>query len=645
MAIIKMKPFMLIGLLKDRKTILETLQKLECVQVSKTENMPKVQPYKQISQMDSMIADTDAAIYAIERYDVSKKAIFASKRLENKSKLQSDFIKNNNAYKTSRLILNIMHQINNHKNRISKLETESKLLYYYLDLDLPPNIKDTVYTNILIGNIPGFWDTDSITQKIGKDVHIEIINANKIQTSAFFIIPKCIYDNTKKTLLDMGFSYSPFTFTEQTPKEKLQEYKNKIQKSYDKIAIYEQKIKNLASHKYNIQLFSDQLRLRKEKYETICKLGLTEHTFILQGFLNPTFETKLKKQLKPFDLYIESSDACENSPVAFSNGFFSSPVESITETYSMPSSEDIDPNPIMSFFYYLFFGMMFSDAGYGLLMVLVCGWLAFIKKWEPKKKKTFRMFFFCGISTMFWGFMYGSFFGNAIDTVAKAFFNINFSIAPIWINTVSEPLTLLIFSISLGLMQIIIGLCLKLYSLLKHGKIMEALSNTAGWIGILLGIGIFSIGLYISMNALTTIGIVLIALGAILIILLGGYQKKGFMRVFGGLIGLYDITSYISDILSYSRLMALGIATGVIANVINILGSMAGGGFIGIVVFILVSLVGHAMNFGINMLGAYVHTNRLQYVEFFSKFYEGGGKKFSPLGMHTKYIQFLGEIK
>ena len=218
-----MKPFMLIGLLKDRKPILETLQKLECVQVSKTENMPKAQPYKQISQMDSMIANTDAAIDVIERYDISKKAIFTSKRLENKSKLQSNFIKNNNAYKTSRLILNIMNQINNHKNRISKLETESKLLYYYLDLDLPPNIKDTAYTNILIGNISGFWDTESIIQKIGKDVHIEIINANKIQTSAFFIIPKYIYDNTKKILLDMGFSYSPFTFTEQTPKEKLQE--------------------------------------------------------------------------------------------------------------------------------------------------------------------------------------------------------------------------------------------------------------------------------------------------------------------------------------------------------------------------------------------------------------------------------------
>ena len=127
--------------------------------------------------------------------------------------------------------------------------------------------------------------------------------------------------------------------------------------------------------------------------------------------------------------------------------------------------------------------------------------------------------------------------------------------------------------------------------------------------------------------------------------MLGGYKNKGPMKILGGIISLYDITSYISDALSYSRLMALGIATGVIANVVNILGSMAGNGISGFIIFIIISILGHAMNFGINILGAYVHTNRLQYVEFFSKFYEGGGKKFIPFGMHTKYIKFLNKIK
>ena len=134
-------------------------------------------------------------------------------------------------------------------------------------------------------------------------------------------------------------------------------------------------------------------------------------------------------------------------------------------------------------------------------------------------------------------------------------------------------------------------------------------------------------------------------LGVLLVITLGGYKNKGIMRILGGIISLYDITSYISDALSYSRLMALGIATGVIANVINMLGSMAGGGIFGFFIFVVVSILGHATNFGINILGAYVHTNRLQYVEFFSKFYDGGGKKFTPFGMHTKYIKFFNKVK
>ena len=162
---------------------------------------------------------------------------------------------------------------------------------------------------------------------------------------------------------------------------------------------------------------------------------------------------------------------------------------------------------------------------------------------------------------------------------------------------------------------------------------------------ILLGIGIFATGKTVSNDFISLVGLILSVLGTSLVVILGGYKNKGPMKIFGGMISLYDITSYISDALSYSRLMALGIATGVIANVVNILGSMAGSGILGFIIFVIISILGHAMNFGINILGAYVHTNRLQYVEFFSKFYEGGGKKFIPFGMHTKYIKFLNKIK
>lgn len=646
MAILRMKPFFLIGVLKNRKKILETLQKLECAQIEPVTDLKKINPHQTISQIDFMINNADRAIEIIEKYSSKKDNFLKSPNFKSPEKLNVDIAKSDNLYKKVKSVLKSMAKIEENQNQINKLENESLALFYYLSLDLPTDVQNTKYTNILIGSIPGFWDNERLLDKLSENVYFEIIDANKLQTSVFFIIPKDINDKVRKILLDIGFSQPPFSSTKKTPKEKSVSNKEKINKLREEILKYEDQIRNICSEYKNIQDFADCLRLRKEKYETICKIGLTDNTFVLKGFVNPKFESKIIEKIeKQIGAYIEISQPNESSPVDFSNNFFVSPVEDITQTYSMPSYDDIDPNPIMSFFYYIFFGMMFSDAGYGLVLSIVCGYLAFLKKFEKSKKALFRMFFFCGISTTFWGFMYGSFFGDAIDTVAKVFFNSDFSLAPLWINTVTEPLTLLIFSIVIGLIQIIIGLSIKFYTLIKRKKFMEAVATVLDWIFILLGIGIFATGKTINNDVVSMIGLILSILGTCLVVLLGGYKNKGPMKIFGGIISLYDITSYISDALSYSRLMALGIATGVIANVVNILGSMAGSGILGFIIFMIISILGHAMNFGINILGAYVHTNRLQYVEFFSKFYEGGGKKFIPFGMHTKYIKFLNKTK
>ncbi len=646
MAILRMKPFFLIDVLKNRKKILETLQKLECVQVEPITNLKKISPHQTISQIDSMIHDADKAVEIIEKYSTKKDSFLKSPNFKSAEKLNVDIAKSNELHKKVKSILSSMAEIEKIQSKINKLENESLLLYYYLSLDLPTDVQNTKYTNILIGNIPGFWSDESLLNKLGESVYFEIIDANKLQTSVFFIIPKNINDKVRKILLDIGFSQPPFSSTKKSPKEKSTANKEKIAQLNKEILEYENKIKSMQNEYQNIQDFSDCLRLRKEKYETLCKIGLTDNTFVLKGFVNPRFESKIIEKIEnEIGAYIEISEPDENSPVDFSNNFFVAPVENITQTYSMPSYDDIDPNPIMSLFYYIFFGMMFSDAGYGLVLSIACGWLAFFKKFEKRKKDLFRMFFFCGLSTTFWGFMYGSFFGNAIDTVAKVFFNSDFSLAPLWINTVTEPLTLLIFSIVIGLIQIIIGLSIKFYTLVRRKKFMEAIATVLDWILILLGIGIFATGKTVNSDIISLVGLILSILGTSLVVLLGGYKNKGAMKIFGGIISLYDITSYISDALSYSRLMALGIATGVIANVVNILGSMAGNGILGFIVFVIISIVGHAMNFGINILGAYVHTNRLQYVEFFSKFYEGGGKKFIPFGMNTRYIKFLNKIK
>ena len=155
------------------------------------------------------------------------------------------------------------------------------------------------------------------------------------------------------------------------------------------------------------------------------------------------------------------------------------------------------------------------------------------------------------------------------------------------------------------------------------------------------GAAVMAVGIGISARHLRNIGIYMEITATLGLVLTQGRDKKNiFARIFSGILSLYDITGYVGDVLSYSRLMALGLATGVIASVVNILGSLGGNSPLGIFVFVLIALFGHSLNFAINMLGAYVHTNRLQYVEFYQKFYEGGGRKFTPFKMDTKYYEF-----
>lgn len=275
---------------------------------------------------------------------------------------------------------------------------------------------------------------------------------------------------------------------------------------------------------------------------------------------------------------------------------------------------------------------------------------------EPGFRKTIKMFMFCGLSTAFWGFMFGSFFGDAVNVIATTFFNRpDIRLAPIWFEPVSLPMKMLVFAFLLGIIHLFTGLGVKLYSCIKNGQIMDGIYDAVFWymlvgggIVYLLTMSMFTemLGLSFTLPASAGTAAAAVAfIGLLGIILTSGRESRNwFKRLLKGLYGAYGVTSYLSDILSYSRLLALGLATSVISTVFNKMGSMVGNSIPGIIVFILVFIIGHSLNLAINALGAYVHTNRLQFVEFFGKFYEGGGRKFEPFAIHTKYYRVKEDI-
>ena len=652
MAVLEMNKIRIYGLTEERKGVLEFLHKCETVEVDKLDGtdmgMETVETVMSISKFNDYIASCDRALSVLNNIAPEKTGMFSKrpeKGFENYSMNQTEiekvggYIRKISAYEK---------ELNNKNESISKINLEQMQIVPYLELDIPMNLKGTKTTLSKLGTFEGSRDETRLINLLKENdaeaCHFEIVSKGKQQTCVWFVFLKENEAKISAILRAEGFVESTFSKSAETFKQRydrLESEKNSLRKEIEELV---ESGTDLLLYREEIKLFYDHLVMRKEKYEALSKLGVTKNTFVISGFIPAVNTEEFVNRLKEnFTVEVETEKAeGEDTPVAFKNMALVEPVEGITSDYSMPSRDDIDPNPIMAWFYYFFFGMMFSDAGYGLLMSTVCGILGYGKVLEKSKRRAYKMLSWCGVSTTFWGIMYGSFFGDMIDTVARVFFNSDFVFKPVLLNPTQKPLDLLIISVAFGMVHILTAIAIKFYVTWRKGDRIDAICDSGFWFMGLLGICLFAGGMVL--EGLKIPGIVLIATGFGGILIFGGRNSKNiFGRIFGGVLGLYDITSYVGDALSYSRLMALGLATGVIASVINVLGSLGGPTVVGVIAYIVISIFGHALNFAINCLGAYVHTNRLQYVEFYQKFYEGGGRKFSPLVMKTKYYNFSKE--
>ncbi|HKM02269.1 MAG TPA: V-type ATPase 116kDa subunit family protein, partial [Sedimentibacter sp.] len=371
----------------------------------------------------------------------------------------------------------------------------------------------------------------------------------------------------------------------------------------------------------------------------------TNTTFYIEGWIPGVSKDNIQKVLDKYQCWydIKKPEEGEEFPILMDNNSFIQPFETITELYSLPSSSNIDPTVFMAPFYSIFFGLMLADVGYGAIMSILC--FLVLKKYKPEGniQKFMKVFFYCGISTAFWGVMFGSWFGDAIPAAAKLLFNSDFTIKPLWLNPMEEPMTLLLFSFIFGVIHLFTGMAVNAYMLIRDGKTMDAVFDIGFWYGFIIGIALWLFGNTIIPGS-NQIGKWMTIIFAIGLVLTQGRAKKNVVgKLISGVLSLYNITSYLSDILSYSRLLALGLATGVVSSVVSILGSMGGRNVLGILLFVVAMTIGHSFNFAINALGAFVHSARLQYVEFFGKFYEGGGEAFNPLIKKTKYYKIIKE--
>lgn len=676
MSMLEMQKISIIALKKHRKDILEALQRKGVVEITDLSLEDSVF-YKEstTSQQASFLKNSQTAATACEilcKYCEAKKSLFAS--FEGRKPISKDdygiFV--DDATEIMRVayeIISLQKQITEAKADILKYESQIEGLKPWKTFDLSLRFKGTDKTKAFIGTFPyETSESDILNQIVNTDpeingVEIEVVSSNKNQTCVFIICKKETDTRLFDVLRQIGFS-APTVDSKQPPAERIKILNGRIEKLSDSIKANEKKIKAQIGMIHALNFMEDYYVMRAEKYEKIEMLSNTKHTFILSGYIIKEQSDKLKDILfDKFGAIVElEDDNSEDAPIALKNNAFTRPVEGVLETYSLPKRHEIDPTGIMAIFYYIFFGMMFSDAGYGIVMSLACGWaLHHFKNMEAGMKRAIKMFFYCGISTAIWGLLFGSFFGDAVSIICTTFLGMTAEqvpqipglVTPLWFNPVNNPMKLLMFAFLFGIIHLFFGLGLQAYIYIKNKTPIYIIYDVISWYLLVGGaiLALLSLDMmkdlagFVLPPVFLTIGGICALIGAIIILLFAGRESKNpVKRLLKGAYGLYGATSYLSDILSYSRLLALGLATGVIAQVFNQIGSMFGDNIIALILFAVIFIIGHTLNIGINALGAYVHTNRLQFVEFFGKFYEGGGKAFKPFKINSKHYKVKEDI-
>ena len=666
MSVVSMQKMLIAGAREEQDAVLKELQRRRIFHLSKLseENLSAPEVKERLAKAEKQAQLADHALKLLSEYAPSSEGMLASlkggKEL-NFGEWEARAEKLSQAAALAESLLEKQKAIGEAAARATRSQVLLEGLVPWEGLNMPLNTSETARCKVLIGALPGAWNEESLTTLFRENLpdferyELELLKGDATQTPLVLLCLKEDAAAVEEFLRKKGFA-RPILLSDKTPSEAKKDLQFEKEAAIAEGEELKEAIRLAASGRDSLQFLYDESELEAERLTALARTGEGSRSFFINGFVPASKAESLKKLLE--DKYTVSvslidADPEEAVPVALKNNRFAAPTESVVESYGLPGEGEVDPTGIMAIFYYFLFGLMLSDAGYGLLMVVGCGIvLKKFPKMSRSMKQMMTMFFWCGVSTFIWGILFGGFFGDAIDVIAHTFFGVPKDVQvfkPLWFAPLEKPMKLLVYSFLFGVIHLFVGLALKGWQLLKQKRVMDFIGSVLSWFLLLIGLILMLLpsDLFASISGspipipapVQSAAKILALVGAVGLLLFAAWDRKNFgLRLALGAYELYGITGWLSDVLSYSRLLALGLATGVIASVINSMAAMFGGGIKGAILFIIIFLVGHALNMAINLLGAYVHTNRLQYVEFFGKFYDGGGEEYAPLTTeNTKY--------
>ena len=555
---------------------------------------------------------------------------------------------------------------------VKRLEDLRISLRPWLDCDVSPAGADTALCEVWQGVLPASATLPPLdrtsaargkgiaSDEVWDDLHVAVTEVRgserrgeKNLRYVTVVLLRRESDAVARALADVGFervTFRDLPAPDGTARENDRLCARRLGELENDLQTYTDRLRKLARKLDDVAVLCDIETTTMLAAREKAKLAATEQCVVLEAWVPAREESRITRVLSRLPCAYELADPApdEEPPVLLANNGYASNFEWVVGMYAYPKYGTFDPTFIMSLFYFFIFGVMFADVGYGALLVLGGFLLPKLLHLKDGMKRMLHMFGYCGISCILLGFVFGGWFGEmpyAIMTnfmgyesveAAKAAFPIFNGLvvtlggSPISLNPLENPMAFLVISLGIGAVHLIAGMAVKFVLLCKKGEVFAAIFDIGSYWVLFAGFGLLVVN---ATAAWITIGV-----GAIMIVATYGRgQKNPIMKFLMGLKGLYDLISYASDLLSYCRILALGLAAGVVGQVINLLATMGGptpGGFI---LLVAVMIFGHALNMAINILGSFVHTSRLQYLEFFGKFYEDGGVPFKPALPSDRY--------
>lgn len=645
MAIVKMSKFSLLSFERKKDVLLDTLHKFEKVQFINLQEREaeefqffnKDSEKVKLSEIEDKIVKIKFSIELIQKFIEKQGTVEALKK--GKSTISYDEllqIGTNSNWEDYYVSLKEKEKrLNEIKNEYTKLNSEIEVLNPWINIDAKlSHLKGMKTSLCFIGSIPKF-SKDAFLEEFNSKIpysYVEIISEVKTDLNLLIIMHKDEEKEALEVLKSFGFNNIHLTY-EEMPSDVIKSLEEEKQKLLNEEEEIKGAIKEFGEKLEEIEIVYEYYSNLHDKATATENFLKSKNIIVLEGWVPTEEVSNLESTIKDVvgeDYYLTCEEAEKDDsevPVLLKNNKIVSAFESITEMYSLPKYNEIDPTPLLTPFYLVFFGMMLADIGYGLLILIATAFALKSFNLDEKQRGFARFFLYLSIPTIIAGAIYGSFFGGIIDL-------------PKLVDTNKDVIIILIASMALGVVQIFAGLGIKAYMLIREKDYLGALFDVGAWYATLIGAFLLLGGGALGLSpSIVTIGKYVMIVGMATIVLTHGRENKGVGAKLGaGLYSLYGVSGYVGDLVSYSRLMALGLSGGFIGSAFNIMSGMLGNGIAKWIFAPLIFVFGHIFNLLLSALGAYVHTARLQYVEYFGKFYEGGGKAFKPFKSTNKFI-------